>query len=107
MGIAWVEAVRLGRVNRSQQEELEDRHAALLKRAERDLLAQEQRRQEVYDHVLIPFRDVFARLKNVDLAELASIDLPAAGHTPQVDRCFQQQRRGPASLCLAAVAQRI
>jgi hypothetical protein len=85
VGIAWVEAVRLQRANRSQREELEDRHAALLKRAERERLAQEQCRQEVYDHVLMPFRDVFARLKNVDLAELASIDLPATGHTPQVE----------------------
>ncbi len=84
VGIAWVEAVRLGRANRSQHEELEDRHAALLKRAERERHAQEQRRQEVYEQVLVPFRDVFARLKNVDLAELASIDLPATGHTPQV-----------------------
>lgn len=85
MGIAWVEAVRLQRANRSQQEELEARHAALLKRAERERLGQEQRRQEVYDQVLVPFREVFARLKNVDLAELASIDLPATGHVPQVE----------------------
>jgi len=85
VGIAWVEAVRLARANRSQHEELEDRHAALLKRAERESQAQEQRRREVYEQVLVPFRDVFARLKNVDLAELASIDLPTTGHTPQVE----------------------
>ncbi|WP_432489376.1 hypothetical protein [Kineococcus sp. SYSU DK018] len=84
MGIAWVEAVRLARANRGQQEELEDRHAALLKRAERERTAQEQRRREVYEQVLVPFRDVFARLKNVDLAELASIDLPTGGPAPQV-----------------------
>jgi len=85
VGIAWVEAARLARANRSQQEELEDRHAALVSRAERERQAQEQRRREVYEQVLVPFRDVFARLKNVDLAELASIDLPTAGHTPQVE----------------------
>lgn len=85
MGIAWVEAARLARSNRSQQEELEDRHAALVTRAERESQAQEQRRREVYEQVLVPFRDVFARLKNVDLAELASIDLPTGGHTPQVE----------------------
>ncbi|WP_432544965.1 hypothetical protein [Kineococcus sp. SYSU DK002] len=85
MGIAWVKAARLGRANRSQQEKLEDRYAALQKRAERERLAQQQRRQEVYEQVLVSFRDVFARLKNVDLAELASIDLPTTGHTPQVE----------------------
>ncbi|NAZ74291.1 hypothetical protein GTQ99_02470 [Kineococcus sp. T13] len=85
MGIAWVEAARLARANRSQQEELEDRQTALQKRAERERQAQEQRRREVYEQVLVPFRDVFARLKNIDLAELASIDLPSAGHTPQVE----------------------
>ncbi|MEW1956801.1 hypothetical protein [Kineococcus sp. NPDC059986] len=85
MGIAWAEAVRLARSNRSRHEELEDRHAALVTRAQRESRAQEQRRQEVYDQVLVPFRDVFSRMKNVDLAELAGIDLPTAGHTPEVE----------------------
>jgi hypothetical protein len=85
VGIAWVEAVRLARANRSRAEELEDRNAALVTRAQRESRAQELRRQEVYDQVLVPFREVFARLKNVDLAELASIDLPGTGHTSQVE----------------------
>ncbi|WP_337059756.1 hypothetical protein [Kineococcus sp. G2] len=84
MAIALVEAARLARANRAQAEELEDRHAALLTRAERERTAQEQRRREVYDEVLVPFRDVFAQLKNVDLAELAGIDLPTTGSAPQV-----------------------
>jgi len=85
VAIAWVEAVRLARANRSQQEELEDRHAALVSRGERESRAQEQRRQEVYEQVLVPFRDVFAQLKNVDLAKLASVDLATAGHLPRVE----------------------
>ncbi|WP_432492584.1 hypothetical protein [Kineococcus auxinigenes] len=85
MAIALVEAARLARANRAQAEEFEDRHAALLTRAERERTAQEQRRREVYDEVLVPFRDVFARLKNVDLAELAGIDLPTTGSAPQVE----------------------
>ncbi|WP_345713646.1 hypothetical protein [Kineococcus glutinatus] len=85
MVIALVEAARLARANRAQVEELEDRHAALVSRADRERTAQEQRRQQLYDEVLVPFRDVFARLKNVDLAELASIDLPTTEATPQVE----------------------
>ncbi|NIZ91384.1 hypothetical protein [Kineococcus rubinsiae] len=33
----------------------------------------------------MPFRDVFARLKNIDLAELASVALPTPGQTPEVE----------------------
>lgn len=85
MDIAWVEAVRLARTNRSRSEELEDRHAALVTRAERESRAQEQQRREVHDEVLVPFRAVFSRLKNVDLAELAGIDLPTAGAAPEIE----------------------
>jgi len=85
VGIAWVEAVRLARANRSQHEELEDRHAALVTREERESQAQEQRRQEVYEQVLVSFRELFAQLKNVDLAELATVDLATAGHARRVE----------------------
>jgi hypothetical protein len=88
VGIALMEAARLAKVNRARLEELEDRHAALPARVDRERAATERRRQEIYDGVLVPFRDIFARLKNVDLAELAAIDVPDGGQLPavQVDR---------------------
>ncbi|MFB9377336.1 hypothetical protein ACFFKU_15365 [Kineococcus gynurae] len=85
MEIAWVQAVRLARTNRGLHEELEDRHASLVGRAEREGRAQETYRRRVYDQVLVPFRDVFGRIKNVDLAELVMVDLPVVGSAPRVE----------------------
>lgn len=80
-----MDAARLVRSNRAQHEELEDRHRALVARSERESAAQSDRRNDVYDEALVPFRDLFARLKNVDLAELTAIDLPVAGEAPTIE----------------------
>lgn len=85
MGIAIVDAARLVRLNRALHEELEDRHAALVARGEREAAEQAARRRQVYDNSLIPFRDLFARLKNVDLAELSAVTLPPAGEAPAIE----------------------
>lgn len=76
VGLAIVDAARLSASNRERQEELEDRHAALTSRGERERSAQESGRREVYDEVLVPFQAAFSRLKNVDLAELVEFVLP-------------------------------
>jgi hypothetical protein len=68
-----------------QHEELEDRYTALVARSERESWAQAERRREVYDDALAPFRDLFVRLKNVDLVELSVISLPVAGEAPAIE----------------------
>jgi hypothetical protein len=85
VGIAILDAARLVRTNRAQHEELEDRRIALVARSERESRAQADRRREVYDEALVPFRDLFVRLKNVDLAELSAIDLQVAGDAPTIE----------------------
>ncbi|MEV5122089.1 hypothetical protein AB0K49_04685 [Streptomyces decoyicus] len=76
MAIDIVDVVRLAKTNRVRykrllecEEELDQRsaeeHAVLLKT-----------RQALYDEALVPFRDVFQRLKRVDLIELAAIERP-------------------------------
>jgi hypothetical protein len=85
VGFAIVDATRLSASNRERQEELEDRQAALSARGERERLAQELRRREVYDEVLVPFQAAFSRLKNVDLAELAEFVLPGDTQLPTIE----------------------
>lgn len=80
-----MDAARLVRTNRAQHEELDDRHTALVARSEHECRAQADRRREVYWDALVPFRDLFARLKNVDLAELSAIELPVAGEAPTIE----------------------
>ncbi|MEU9214311.1 hypothetical protein AB0D27_42165 [Streptomyces sp. NPDC048415] len=38
-----------------------------------------QARQTLYDEALVPFRDVYQRLKHVDLVELAAVEMPTVG----------------------------
>ncbi|TCK27521.1 hypothetical protein [Pseudonocardia endophytica] len=85
MGISFVDAVRLSRSNRAQHEQIRERHAALSERVEDEHAAQEQCRREVYDTALVPFRDTFARLKNIELAELAAIVAPDSAELPDVE----------------------
>lgn len=101
MGIAIVDARRLLVTNRGRHDELEDRHSALTARTETERSAQEQRRRQVYDEVLVPFRDSFGRLKNVDLAELAEIAMPARVELPAVELA---DVRLPASGAVGALA---
>jgi hypothetical protein len=85
VGIATVDAARLMATNRDRHEELEDRHTALTARSERERAAQDERRREVYDEVLVPFRGSFCRLRNLDLAELAAVAMPTCAELPVGD----------------------
>jgi hypothetical protein len=79
VGIAIVDAARLARTNKVRYEDLADRHERLVAEAEAETAAAEAARSRMYGEALVSFRDVFSRLKNVDLAELGSIDgLPGA-----------------------------
>ncbi|MFI7358210.1 hypothetical protein ACIBTP_30345 [Streptomyces avidinii] len=79
MPVAMVEAVLLARRNEKRFEQLERRRKKLERHIRQESEAQDERRRTVYDEALVPFRDVFARLKHVDLAELAPVDPSAAG----------------------------
>ena len=85
MGFAIVDAVRLMTSNRERHEELEDRHVALQARSERERVAQESQRRELYDEVLVPFQESFRRLKNVNLAELAEFALDGGPQRPAIE----------------------
>lgn len=80
-----MDAARLVRANRAQHEELEDRHRALVARSERESSAQAEQRAAVYAEALVPFRDLLARLKNVDLADLSVAEISVAGEAPAVE----------------------
>lgn len=74
-----MDAARLARTNKVRYEDLADRHERLVAEAEAETAAAEAARSRMYGEALVSFRDVFSRLKNVDLAELGSIDgLPGA-----------------------------
>ena len=75
MRIAIVDAARTTALNRKRQEELQDRERAMATRVADESLVQHRQRQALFDEVLIPFRDAFSRLKNVDLAELTEVAL--------------------------------
>ncbi|MBT2450988.1 hypothetical protein J7F03_28710 [Streptomyces sp. ISL-43] len=79
MPVAMVEAVLLARRNERRFEELERRRKKLERHIRQEGQAQEERRRMVYDHALVPFREVFGRLKHVDLAELAPVDPAGSG----------------------------
>jgi hypothetical protein len=82
VGIAVVDAVKLAKDNKRTYEGLVARHEALLRRMAAETEAQQRARSQVYDDALVPFREVFARLKNVDMAELAEIDALPGGALP-------------------------
>lgn len=77
--IAYVDAARLAAANRERRDGVERRRVALSKRVADERAVQDRCRRGVYDEALVPFRDSFARLKNVDLAPLASIELSQDG----------------------------
>ncbi len=79
VGIAMVDAVRMAQDNKRAHEALTARHERLVRRMGAETTLLEKVRREMYEGALIPFREVFSRLKNVDMAELAAIDtLPSA-----------------------------
>ncbi|MET9672007.1 hypothetical protein ABZY68_02775 [Streptomyces sp. NPDC006482] len=79
MAVAMYQAVQLRRKNARRNEKLGVRRKKLDRHIVQESAAQEQQRQATYDQALVPFRDAFARLKRVDLADLAPVD--SAGHS--------------------------
>ncbi|MYS36320.1 hypothetical protein K388_06993 [Streptomyces sp. KhCrAH-43] len=74
-----VDAVRLAKTNRGRRKRLLECEDELDRRAAEENAASQKARQTLYDEALVPFRDVYQRLKHVDLVELAAIEKPAVG----------------------------
>ncbi|WEH34735.1 hypothetical protein PZB75_16080 [Streptomyces sp. AM 4-1-1] len=102
MAIAIVDAVRLAKTNRRRYERLLECQEELNQRAAAENAAQRKARQTLYDEALVPFRDVFQRLKRVDLVELAAIDMPSVGG--EVDFELQRLRERAVTAAVGALA---
>lgn len=74
-----VDAIRLAKTNRGRRKRLLECEDELDRRAAEENAASQQARQALYDEALVPFRDVYQRLKHVDLVELAAIERPTVG----------------------------
>lgn len=79
MAIDVVDAVRLARTNRRRDKRLLACEEELDQRTAEENAALQKARQMLYDEALVPFRDVFQRLKRVDLVELTVIEKPTIG----------------------------
>ena len=78
MGIAILDAASLAKKNKALYEELQQRHSDLDVRTTAESGRQHEERKACQDQALVPFADVFGRIKNVDLVELARFaDLPS------------------------------
>lgn len=84
MGIAIVEAARCAERNRARREELTVRHGGLQERLEWERSGQDARRHEVHVRALVPFRDAFALVKNVELGAFEEFDLPVSPTLPTI-----------------------
>ncbi|MEU9887615.1 hypothetical protein [Sphaerisporangium sp. NPDC051011] len=85
MVVSMVKSIRQAARNQSTQEVLARRFAAMEVRANAEREGQEIARRRVYDEALVPFSEVFSRLKNVDLAELADIGDLVEADLPDVE----------------------
>ncbi|ADP79547.1 hypothetical protein [Pseudofrankia inefficax] len=83
MGIAIVDAVKLAKDNKRSYEHLDARRQSLAQKMAAESGAQQKSRTELYESALAPFQKVFGRLKNVDLVELARIDLMTGRNLPE------------------------
>ncbi|MFJ2776758.1 hypothetical protein [Kitasatospora sp. NPDC087315] len=79
MAIDIVDTIRLAKTNRRRDKRLLDRQEELDQRAADENAALQKARQALYDEALVPFRDVFQRLKHIDPIELAAIERPTVG----------------------------
>lgn len=75
MGIAIVDAVRLAQANNRTADGLRGREELLAGLMAAETSAQEKARKALYTDGLLPFQQLFSRLKDVDVAELAAINL--------------------------------
>ncbi|MER6994501.1 hypothetical protein [Streptomyces sp. NPDC000410] len=85
MGVAMFDAIGLARKNARRCEELTRLQERLERIAGAENAAQERARRAVYDEALVPFRDAFARLKRVELAELLGLDPFETGDAVDVE----------------------
>lgn len=85
MGIAMFDAVGLAKRNKAKHEALVAEYDALQSACMNETGAQEQERRKCQDQALEPFKTIFVRLRNVDLAELAAFDALPSGELPAVD----------------------
>ncbi|MEU9382504.1 hypothetical protein AB0D38_16625 [Streptomyces sp. NPDC048279] len=76
MAIDIVDTVRLARTNGLRDKRLLECQEELDRRVTAENAALEKARQTLYDEGIAPFRNVFQRLKRVDLVELAAIERP-------------------------------
>ncbi|MFE2579358.1 hypothetical protein [Streptomyces sp. NPDC059378] len=89
MAIAIVDAVRLAKTNQLRHEHLIDRQEKLHQQVTAANSAQQKARQTLYDEALVPFRDVFQRLKQinqVEMAEPAVIEMPTGVSEVDIER---------------------
>jgi hypothetical protein len=99
VGIAIFDAVGLAKRNKAAYEELLVCQRLLQRRCEAESSAQSRERRACYESALAPFRDIFARIKNVDLAELNDFDVLPTGALPEAD--LRNVRVGAAGLVTA------
>ncbi|WP_456598799.1 hypothetical protein [Blastococcus sp. SYSU DS0616] len=85
MGIAIFDAAGLAKENQRRHEQLSLRAPELERLAQVEFARLDRCRAQVYRFALVPFRDAFSRLKNVDLAELVSIEPALAAVKPIVE----------------------
>ncbi|WGD38720.1 hypothetical protein [Streptomyces cathayae] len=102
MAVAIVDAVRLAKANRRRYERLLECHEELNQRAAAENAAQHKARQTLYDEALVPFYDVFRRLKHADLVDLAAIEMPTVGG--DVDIVLRRLRERAVTAAVGALA---
>lgn len=85
MSIGFVDAARLAQTNRTRWEELQARHAALVTQVEGEAAGFDARRRATYRLALEPLRDVLARLKHIDLADLVDTEPEDVAGVPEVE----------------------
>lgn len=83
--IADTVRLRLAKTNRQRDKRLLECQEELDRRAAEENAALQKARQTLYDEALIPFHDVFQRLKHVGPIEPAAIERPTAGGEVGVD----------------------
>ncbi|MEV0186658.1 hypothetical protein AB0I54_46890 [Streptomyces sp. NPDC050625] len=97
MAIDIVDAVRLVKTNRRRDKRLLECQEELDQRAAEENATLQKARQTLYDEALVPFRDVFQRLKHVDLIELAAIERPTIGGEVGIDLRRARESAVPAA----------
>ncbi len=99
MAIDRADALRFVETNRRRRKRLlECQEEELDQRAAQENAALQKVRQALYDEALVPFRDVFLRLKHVDLIELAAIARPTAGGEVGIDVWRPRKSAVPAAV---------